>query len=413
VSGVLFLIRRPVFGFIALVYGGLALPIAIGTGSGSAINISMMIVGLLTGLWIFDMMMRERRIYLMQSRAFLPLFLLVISAVISFGFGQLSWFISSPAPVRAQLGGVSLFILSVCAFLVTAHQVKGLRELEWIVWTFLAVSALFLVAYFVPFLSSLITRYYTRAVIDGMFWTWLVALSFSQAVFNNKLAKPWRAAFGMITLISLYILLIDKREWVSGWLPALISIVVMVGIARPRLGIAGGVLLAALYFARELNPAPVVLDQDNTYSLLTRVAAWELLYKIFMVSPIIGLGPANYYFYTALFPIMGYAVYFNSHNNYVDLVLQLGVVGLACFVWFAGEIGWIVWKLRQIAPDGFAKAYIYGALGGLVATMASAMLGDWVLPFVYNVGLDGFRASVLAWVFLGGILVVKKSISET
>jgi hypothetical protein len=40
----------------------------------------------------------------------------------------------------------------------------------------------------------------------------------------------------------------------------------------------------------------------------------------------------------------------------------------------------------------------------LVATLVSGMLGDWFLPFVYNVGLAGMRSSILFWVFMGGLL---------
>jgi hypothetical protein len=36
------------------------------------------------------------------------------------------------------------------------------------------------------------------------------------------------------------------------------------------------------------------------------------------------------------------------------------------------------------------------------------MLGDWVLPFTYNVGLNGFRASMLAWLFLGGLVSLEQ-----
>ncbi|MEZ4731874.1 MAG: hypothetical protein R3E79_32540 [Caldilineaceae bacterium] len=32
--------------------------------------------------------------------------------------------------------------------------------------------------------------------------------------------------------------------------------------------------------------------------------------------------------------------------------------------------------------------------------------GDWVLPFVYNVGLTGMRSAILPWIFFGGLLVL-------
>ena len=31
---------------------------------------------------------------------------------------------------------------------------------------------------------------------------------------------------------------------------------------------------------------------------------------------------------------------------------------------------------------------------------------DWILPFVYNVGFPGFQASVLVWLFMGGLVAL-------
>ena len=58
-------------------------------------------------------------------------------------------------------------------------------------------------------------------------------------------------------------------------------------------------------------------------------------------------------------------------------------------------------------PAGFAPAYLYGAVGGLAGTVALGMFGDWVLHFVYNIGLNGFRSSILAWLFLGGLVTLE------
>jgi hypothetical protein len=101
-------------------------------------------------------------------------------------------------------------------------------------------------------------------------------------------------------------------------------------------------------------------------------------------------------------------VSFNSHNNYVDIVAQTGLVGLLCFLWFLAEAALLGWRLRWRVPGGFARAYVYGALGGLAGTAVAAMLGDWVLPFFYNVGLYGFRSSVLGWLFLGGLMSLER-----
>ena len=39
-------------------------------------------------------------------------------------------------------------------------------------------------------------------------------------------------------------------------------------------------------------------------------------------------------------------------------------------------------------------------------------MADWILPFVYNIGFPGFQASVLVWLFLGG-LVALEGMGET
>jgi O-antigen ligase len=148
----------------------------------------------------------------------------------------------------------------------------------------------------------------------------------------------------------------------------------------------------------------------DEYSISTRVDAWLIMAQIIRISPVWGLGFANYYWYTPLFPIRGYAVSFNSHNNYVDIVAQTGFVGLVCLLLFYWQVGWLGWRLREQAPAGFAQAYVYGALGGLAGMVVVGMFGDWVLPFFYNIGLNGFRASMLGWLFLGGLVSIEQMV---
>ena len=48
----------------------------------------------------------------------------------------------------------------------------------------------------------------------------------------------------------------------------------------------------------------------------------------------------------------------------------------------------------------------------MVGTLFAGMLGDWFLPFVYNVGMRGFRTSVLGWIFLGGVVVIEQLVAK-
>ena len=42
-----------------------------------------------------------------------------------------------------------------------------------------------------------------------------------------------------------------------------------------------------------------------------------------------------------------------------------------------------------------------------VGALVLMVFADWLLPFVYNIGFPGFQASVLVWLFLGGLVALE------
>jgi O-antigen ligase len=224
-----------------------------------------------------------------------------------------------------------------------------------------------------------------------------------RTAFNHRLRLRWRIVLSGILLATFYVAYVQASAWKSGWVPPLVAVLAILAFRfwRPAFFLVPLGSIPAYYFAN-------LLIGTDQYSWGTRLDAWAIVINIVKANPILGLGFANYYWITPLFPIRGYAVVFNSHNQYIDILAQTGLVGLACFLWFFWEVGRLGWRLRERAPAGFARAYVYGALGGLVGILVAAALVDWVLPFVYNIGLTGFRASVLAWIFLGGLVSLEQ-----
>ena len=403
------LLRWPSLGLLGLVLGGMLVPFSIGTGSETGINVSVLMTAGLLVLWVLEITTGKNR--LQFSRPVFPLIFFMISALLGFAFGQLRYFQVPPASLMAQLGGLMIFLLLGGVFLLSAHQIADLRWLEWIVWTFLILAGIYILGSLIPVrqISWTVQGWFQRAVQDSSFWAWVVALAFSQALVNRRL-KGWvRGALFAMALSTLYVTVIVKQSWVSGWLPALTAIAVITWFGQPRLRkliIFAGLIVLALRFDSLYNY--IFAEGDNEYSLITRLEAWSIMLKVIQANPVFGVGPSNYYWYTVVFPISGYFVYFNSHNNYFDMIAQIGLVGLFCFFWFAFETGRLGLSLVEKAPDGFPRAYVIGALGGLAAMLVSGMLGDWIIPFVYNVGMEGFRASAIAWMFLGGLVVVER-----
>lgn len=403
-GAILVLMRHPPLGLAAIIVGGLLLPIDINVSAGSKFNAAMLITLLMTILWLADMIIRRRRIDLAPSRPLIPLLAFLTVAVLAFAVGQRSWFFFAlTAPITAQIGGLVLFFLSACALLLSAHLIRDLRWLQALTWLFVGLASLFVIGQLIPPLKRPLSRLFQYGATSSLFWTWLVALSLSQALFNRKLPLGARLALGLFAGPILYVSYALVPGWKSGWVPALATAGVLLLLRFPPLiavGVAGGIVAAP--------SALSYLIASDEYSYSTRLEAWELILEIVKVNPLLGLGPANYHWYTPLFPIRGYAVRFNSHNQYVDLIAQTGLIGLSCFLWFAWEIGRLGWRLRQTAAEGFARAYANGAFAGLVGTLVAGVLGDWILPFVYNIGFVGFRGSVLAWLFLGGLIALEQ-----
>jgi len=401
VGVILAFLRWPSLGLIVASGAGLIVPYL----GPSGLNVTMILISLLIGLWLLNMLVNQRPLQLVPSRTVWPLLSFLGIAVISFGVGQLPWLtFALHAPLGAQLGGLSIIVLSAGTFLLVANQIHDLRWLSRLTWTFLAIGALYVLIRSVLPALGLSTRNFFQPV-GTVFWIWLIAMAFSQATFNKDLHPGWRLALNGLVLVTLFFLFFLKFGDKSGWLSSFICIAVIIAARSWRAGLAlvPVAILAALYMWSGL------ISTDE-YSISTRFDAWSIMAQIIKINPIMGLGFANYYWYTPFFPIRGYAVSFNSHNNYVDIVAQTGLVGLVCVLWIFWEVGWLGWWLRERVPAGFAQAYVYGALGGLTAMVVAGMLGDWILPFFYNIGLNGFRSSMIGWLFLGGLVSLEQMV---
>jgi O-antigen ligase len=404
------IMRQPGLGPPIVVGATMLVGFSLGTGTQTSLPLAVIMVPALTGLWLARWLV-GRTFRFTPSPANLPLVGLVITAVISFLAGNLPWLVfGQTAPLRSQIGAVAVFVFSAAAFFLVANEVKSERWLKATVWAFLGAGALFLLNRVngAPFRALGIN------FADGsMVYMCLVAMSASQLLFNRALRWPARLfclALAAGTLA--YSLSPGARDWASGWVPEVIVLGVLVWLRWPRLGtvFAAAALVAVLLNYSTLEQ--LVLSPSNAYSLLTREAAWEIVLEIFRANPLLGVGPANYYWYTTLYPILGWYVRFNSHNQYMDVLAQTGLLGMAFLAWFALALAWQGWRLRSHFKHDFGSAYVNASLAAIAGAAVAGILGDWLLPFVYNVGISGMRASLLIWLFLGGLVALGRIAAE-
>jgi hypothetical protein len=210
------------------------------------------------------------------------------------------------------------------------------------------------------------------------------------------------------------------RAWASGWMPSLVAMMFLVLMSlwhRYQRLTAYLVTIGAVLFMLYL--VPQIADEDS-WSLNTRLAAWRGLAELLEGRWLLGLGLASYWHYWRgvfgsmqfLDPETGYLHYtfdpkVNMHNNFVDLIGQSGILGFAAFVWLLGALFLHSLRVFLAEEPGFGRAYAGACVAGVVGMAFSAMLADWVFPFVYNIGLAGYRSSVFGWLLLGGVVVLE------
>lgn len=399
VAGLLVLLRFPNVGFLLLFAGGMFVPFA---GPGG-FNASILTLILMIGLWFMDMFVVKRRFSFVNSAPIRPAFFMLIVCVIAFAMGQIPWFVfANQAPLDAQIGGFAIYFFLVLAMIMTANVIREIRWLKIIVWTFIGLGFIYVLGRTLQL--EIVDRIYAHGVYaNSMFWMWMVTLPLSQAIYNNHLSLRSKAVLYGIVALTFFVALVQQNDWKSGWVPAGLVAAVLVGWKFRKVlpFTIPFVLMVAAYLAQDL------ISTDE-YSWGTRVDAWLVVLDIARVSPIIGLGFSNYYWYAQIFTIRGYRIRFNSHSQFVDIIAQTGVLGLACFLWILFEIGKMAYRLMNELPEGFAKAYAYGIFASVFGSLMAAFLVDWLLPFAYNIGLDGVRASVLPWIFFGGLISIEQ-----
>jgi len=404
----IWLTRHIEWGILALIPVTFLLPFSLGTGTQTEINLTILLAILLLGIWVLRMLLFERRVSLVPTSINLPALLFLVSVVLSLIASDIPWLpsIAARAGTFAQIGGMLMLVLPIGIMLLTGNCLPQEKWLRWLVWLFLGFGVLFLVSQLIPG-GSLVGRFYTGKSVSAMFYVWSTALSGGMLLFNDTLRTRQRWAMGGILVLSLATALGPMRSSASSWAPALIALAVMLTLKWWRLGVVSG-LTTVLGLALRYQQIYEILFRTEEYSALTRAATWPIMYQLVRASPILGLGPSNYYFYTSHYSLLGFYVQFNSHNNYWDLAAQLGLLGLGLFLWLGLAIWRSGWKLRSRVVNGFQRGYVYAALAGLAGTLAAGLLADWFMPFVYNIGFEGFRGAVFAWLFLGGLIAIDR-----
>lgn len=385
-------------GIFLLLFATLFLPIGIATGTQSSLSVSLVFTAALTGAWVVRMLLEKKRLSLLPSPLNKPLLIFALVCIVSFFW---SGTLKDPLVIywesfpRVRLGALATLILSPAAALLVSNHLTSTRHIKIFVGMFIAASAVALFDTYgvdIPFSNT-----------RGMFTLWAVVFCASQAMFNTTYSTRKRLFIAALAAGLFYYRFGQGITWLSGWLPPLAGLVVLIMLRSRKLAVLI-IILGIAYLSFNSSFFNKVFQAEEEESGGTRLAAWQTNWLVTREHLFLGTGPAGYAaYYMTYYPDRGMA----THNNYLDVVSQTGLLGIVPFIWTLIAGAYCIRKTYKHVPHGgFEHAAVAGLLAAFVGMLVAAGLGDWMLPFPYTQGIAGYDYTIWAWLVIGLVMVV-------
>lgn len=373
----------------------------VGTGTGTKITLTFMGLNLWAALWLFKLVVVDRKIAVRPSAANIPTLIFITIVIISFIWSNI--FVDVPVSYifrekffQRTMTLISLVIAPITA-LMYANHIRSIRTIKIMVYYMIFCGFVFGV-------MRIGLGYVINPLnIKGLFPMWVGALALGQLLFNTHLQWYIRAAMAAVVGMWYYIQIGLGLSWLSGWVPLSIVVGIIITIHSRKLLLVA-LLVAASYVLINLTSLQENFAREDEESGGTRNAAWTEALLHADDHLFLGSGPAGYYFY---YTIYGFRANL-SHNNYIDIIAQTGLVGFTVYILMWLAFGRMNLKMYRAVPNdrGFLHGLKVSLLACWVATMVAMMLGDWVTPFPYTQGLNGIDYAIWAWIFQGMVIAL-------
>ncbi|MBC7227210.1 MAG: O-antigen ligase family protein [Thermoflexales bacterium] len=388
-------LRRPESGILGLLLTAAFVRVTLPTGTQSRIVASLVLAALLVGLWLARNLV-EKRPLLKPSPVNRPLIAILVVSVVSY-----IWCLIFRDPLVipsrnwpiVQIAALVVMMLLPGVLLLTADTVSDPRWMRVIYWATVGIGATLLFTKIVNVGNRFINT-------GGLFSLWFVSLIYGQILFNRELSGLHRLALVGLLALWLYDRFILNTRWLAGWVPPFLAIGLLTFLKSRKWFLVMLVIIAALLALEWRGFIQQVISGESAESGVTRLAAWVVNWRVTGRHILFGTGPAGYaIYYMSYFPHEAMA----THSNYIDILSQLGIVGLGVYLWLLGTLvalGLRAWR-QERGKRSFTTGLAAGTLGGCAGVILAMATGDWLVPFVYTQTIAGFDHAVYSWLWLG------------
>jgi len=229
----------------------------------------------------------------------------------------------------------------------------------------------------------------------------LIALSAAVVVWQRD---RWRLWVPALLLLVLGLVAAFLSYALNAWLGALGAITVLVWSRWGWRGILTFIAALGLAAVAAQSVLGTIVGQRLASNDLDRIGLWRSALIVWSKSPIIGVGAGNLDSYMERFSLFGISLvlqgYQQAHNIFLELLAELGVIGLALFLAF---IGVVVWRLTRPMPGRSLAAHHLRAAGlaMIVGSSLMGLVGSGIVPTIASAGWEGIAPVVVCWFFAG------------
>jgi len=394
------------YGVLAIVLTAAFVRFSLPTGTESRIVSSLLLTAAVIVAWLTKMLVVDKKLQLKSSPANVPLLVFVAAVVISYVWCNV---FRDPLVVVwetwpfVQLGALGVMVLLPGAFFLASNCLTDVRLVQWLMTIIMVIGILVVVGEYLHLPVDFIQ-------VRPLFPTWFICLAYAQVLFNRRLPATLRVLLLIFVGAWIYRVFIVRLSWLSAWLPTMLA----VGVISLRRSVWLPLLLLvllAVYVGINMSATRADYEVESVGSGETRMAAWQVNWRVTGKHFLFGVGPAGYAaYYMSYFPTEAMA----THSNYLDVLSQTGIVGLTGFLSFFATLTWTAWDLlrRTRGRFDFTEAFGVGAAASLLGAVIAMGLGDWLLPFVYTQTIAGFDYAAYTWILLGAMVSLQRIVKE-
>jgi O-antigen ligase len=305
-----------------------------------------------------------------------------------------------------QIAEVALLGCSICAFFLVANALRSAGSIRAAVVPVILLGLYFAAHRIVGFELPIPMPWGSFILAAAL------SLVYARLLFGRHERKH---RIGLSLLFAVLLIAAYKNlSWISGCVAASGAIMVVSWYrSRPLAIILLMLVLIALFVYPGIYAS--IHEESETGGDFDRFIIWQDAFRMFMaVSPLLGIGPGNYHPYIYYHGTIWYGsgTYTTAHSNYAQMAAELGLVGLAVFIWVVVSGIRAGHSAVRNAPSDLRWLAV-GATAFFASMAVSSLFGDYLFPSRGNNGIVNFGTTVYAWLILGAAVAAANLDSES